>query len=42
MLFRHRVRPTEPPLAPRWDFGNDAEVRRRFPRLAAAYLDSEE
>ena len=23
-----------------WDFNDDAEVRRRFPRLAAMYLDS--
>ena len=39
LLFRHPKRPTEPPLAPRWDFDDDAEGRRRFPRLAAAYLD---
>jgi hypothetical protein len=40
--FRHPKRPPLPPLAPRWDFDDDAEVRRRLPRLAAVYLDSEE
>lgn len=39
LLFRHPKRPALPPLAPRWDFDDDAEVRRRLPRLAAAYLD---
>ena len=42
LLFRHPKRPALPPLAPRWDFDDDAEVRRRFPRLAAAYLDGED
>lgn len=41
LLFRHPKRPVEPPLAPYWDFDDDAEVRRRLPRLAAAYLDGE-
>jgi hypothetical protein len=26
----------------RWDFDDDAQVRKRFPRLAALYLDAEE
>ena len=42
MRFRHPTPPTDPPLAPEWDFDDDAEVRRRLPRLAAAYLDGEE
>jgi hypothetical protein len=42
LRFRHPTRPAEPPLAPRWDFDDDAEVRRRLPRLAAAYLDGDE
>jgi len=39
LLFRHPRGVAEPPLAPRWDFDDDAEVRRRLPRLAEAYLD---
>ena len=39
LLFRHPKGVAEPPLAPRWDFDDHAEVRRRLPRLAAAYLD---
>lgn len=42
LRFRHPKRPQLPSLAPRWDFDDDAEVRRRFPRLAAAYLDGDE
>ena len=41
MTFRHPKPPQPPPLALDWDFGDDAEVRRRFPRLAAAYLDGD-
>lgn len=41
MRFRHPTQPADPPLAPRWDFDADAEVRRRLPRLAAVYLDGE-
>jgi hypothetical protein len=39
-VTRHRPkgRPL-PELAPRWDFDNDDEVRKRFPRLAKMYLD---
>ncbi|QDU23593.1 DUF4240 domain-containing protein [Urbifossiella limnaea] len=42
LRFRHPHPPAEPPLAAEWDFDDDAEVRRRLPRLAAAYLDGEE
>lgn len=42
LTARHPTPPTDPPLAAEWDFDDDAEVRRRFPRLAAAYLDGEE
>ncbi len=38
MKFRHPKPPPFPALAPRWDFDDDDEVRRRFPRLAALYL----
>lgn len=38
LLFRHPKRPKPPPLARRWDFDDDDEVRRRLPRLAALYL----
>jgi hypothetical protein len=41
MTFRHPKRPAEPSLAPRWDFDDHEEYRRRFPRLAAAYLDGD-
>jgi hypothetical protein len=36
--FRHPKPVPLPGLAPRLDFDDDAEVRRRFPRLAALYL----
>jgi hypothetical protein len=35
-------RPVQPALGPRWNFDDDAEVRRRFPRLAAVYLTDED
>ena len=39
-LQAHRPkRPPLPKLSPRWDFDNDDEVRKRFPRLAKMYLD---
>jgi hypothetical protein len=41
LRFRHPKRPSRPPLAPRWDFDDADEVRRRFPQLAAAYLDGD-
>jgi hypothetical protein len=42
LRFRHPTRPPRPPLAPRWDFDDAAEVRRRLPRLAAVYLEGED
>lgn len=39
---RRPDRPPLPDLAPRWDFDDDAEVRRRLPRLAALYLAGED
>ncbi len=36
---RHPQSPSLPELAGRWDFDDDAEVRRRLPRLAKMYLD---
>ena len=42
MTFRHPNTPPLPELAPEWDFDNDAEIRRRFPRLAAMYLGEDE
>jgi hypothetical protein len=38
MRFRHPKVPPLPALAPRWNFEDDDEVRKRFPRLAAMYL----
>jgi hypothetical protein len=38
LRFRHPKEPPLPKLAPRWDFDDDDEVRKRFPRLAAMYL----
>ncbi|HEX4611246.1 MAG TPA: hypothetical protein VH092_23845 [Urbifossiella sp.] len=40
MRFRHPNWPQLPPLAPWWDT-TDEEYRRRFPRLAAVYLDGD-
>ena len=42
MTFRHPKPPKPPPLAPRWDFDDDAEVRRHFPRLAELYLEGDD
>lgn len=42
MLFRHPKVPAAPRLAPRWDFDDEDEVRKRFPRLAVMYLGDEE
>lgn len=42
MRFRHPRRPRSPELAPRWDFDNDSEVRRRLPRLTAMYRGGED
>jgi hypothetical protein len=39
---RHPARPQQPDLAPRWDFDDDDEVRKRFPKLAALYLSDGE
>jgi hypothetical protein len=38
MRFRHPKDLPLPALAPRWNFDDDNEVRKRFPRLAAMYL----
>ena len=40
--FRHPKPPMPPPLARRWDFDDDNEARRRFPRLAAMYLGDDD
>jgi hypothetical protein len=40
--FRHPKWPQLPPLAKRWNFDDDDEVRRRFPRLAAMYLGDDD
>lgn len=42
MKFRHPKPPKLPPLARRWDFDDDGEVRKRFPRLAALYLGGDD
>lgn len=42
LKFRHPKPPKRPPLANRWDFDDDDEVRKRFPRLAAMYLGDED
>jgi hypothetical protein len=42
MRFRHRKRPEYPELAPRWNFDDDEEVRRRLPRLAEMYLGDDD
>jgi hypothetical protein len=35
-------RPRQKLLGRKWDYDDDAQMRRRFPRLAAMYLDEEE
>ena len=39
---RHPGRPPLPDLGPRWDFDDNAEYRRRLPRLSALYLTDED
>ena len=34
--------PDYPPLGPRWDFDDEAEMRKRYPRLYAIYLTEDE
>jgi hypothetical protein len=36
---KYPVPPPLPPLGRGWDFDNDARMRKRYPRLAALYLD---
>lgn len=42
MRFRHPKPPKQPPLAKRWDFDDDDEVRKHFPRLAEMYLGDDD
>jgi hypothetical protein len=42
LKFRHPKWPPLPPLAPRWNFDDDDEVRKRLPRLAALYLGDDD
>jgi hypothetical protein len=43
MKFRQpKWPPRLPPLARRWDFDDDDELRKRFPRLAAMYLGDDD
>ncbi len=36
---RHPNSPRHPELGASWDFDNDAEMRKRLPRLSALYMD---